>query len=286
MSRWPNLFIVGAPKAGTHSLYELLKQHPSVYMSPRKEPYFFCRDIIADDDEFCNPIRDEKEYLKLFEDSKDEEILGEATVSYLADPNAAKRIKEKIPHAKILIILRNPADRAFSQYLGLLNHGFVKSPFSKAIEEDLERIKKNQVSWNILFGGFYFEQISRYMKIFNDQQLKIIILDDFKKEPKKIMDEITKFLSIKKFDFVMGQFGEYKPPRRKIITSIIGNKIITNVGKQIFSKKIRKSIFQNLALKDKEKPIMSIKDREKVNKIYKEDIEKTENLLSRKLFWI
>ena len=99
------------------------------------------------------------------------------------------------------------------------------------------------------------------------------------------MDEITKFLSIKKFDFVMGRFGEYKPPRRKIITSVIGNKIITNVGKQIFSKKIKKSIFQNLALKGKEKPIMSIKDREKVNKIYKEDIEKTENLLSRKLFW-
>ena len=100
MSRWPNLFIVGAPKAGTHSLYELLKQHPSVYMSPRKEPYFFCRDIIADDDEFCNPIRDEKEYLKLFEDSKDEEILGEATVSYLADPNAAKRIKEIMSSAE------------------------------------------------------------------------------------------------------------------------------------------------------------------------------------------
>ena len=123
MNRWPNFFIVGAPKAGTHSLYEYLNQHPKVFMSPRKEPYFFCPIMVPDGDKNSNPIRDEKEYLKLFEEAKNETMLGEATASYLGDPKSAELIHEKIPNARIIIIIRDPVDRAFSSYWGLVKNG-------------------------------------------------------------------------------------------------------------------------------------------------------------------
>ena len=169
MNRWPNLFIVGAPKAGTHSLYEYLNQHPKVFMSPRKEPYFFCPIMVPDGDKKSNPIRNEKEYLELFKESKNETMLGEATASYLGDPKSAELIHEKIPNAKIIIILRDPIDRAFSSYWGLVKNG-LKISFSDSIRKDFEILKMNEISQSYLYAGFYFEQIKKYQNIFGKKR--------------------------------------------------------------------------------------------------------------------
>ena len=90
MDIWPNFFIVGAQKAGSTSLYEYLKNMPEIYMSPIKEPSFFSVKIIPENHP-QEAIRDKKEYLKLFEKVKDEKIIGEASPTYLADPEAPNR---------------------------------------------------------------------------------------------------------------------------------------------------------------------------------------------------
>jgi len=82
---WPNLFIVGAQKAGTTSLYEYLKEIPGVFMSPIKEPHFFSHASIKNP--WQTPINNEKDYLNLFKNVKDEKIIGEASPTYLSDPN-------------------------------------------------------------------------------------------------------------------------------------------------------------------------------------------------------
>ena len=116
MDRWPNFFIVGADKAGSSSLYSYLKEIPEIFMSPIKEPNYFSVKTISQNG-LLNTIRDKKKYLALFKNVKDEKIFGEASSSYLADPEAPNLIHQVSPRAKILISLRDPAERIFSHYL-------------------------------------------------------------------------------------------------------------------------------------------------------------------------
>ena len=113
MERWPNFFIVGAPKAGTTSLHEYLSNIPGIFMSAEKEPNYFSMTVISKDDQSANPIRDKKKYLELFKNAKDEKIIGESSPNYLSDPEAPNLIHQVSPDAKILISLRDPVEQAF-----------------------------------------------------------------------------------------------------------------------------------------------------------------------------
>ena len=112
----PNLFILGAGKCGTTTIYHYLMRHPSIYMSRIKEPTHFCRlfQVVK------NPI----EYYQLFDGAKGESFIGEASHAYLTDPSSCRVIKALFPLAKFILILRNPADRAYSLYNHMRYHGF------------------------------------------------------------------------------------------------------------------------------------------------------------------
>jgi len=109
--RWPNFFIVGAQKAGTSSIYSLLRSIPGIYMSPLKEPNYFSPNSPT------RPSHDKKRYAGLFGGVTDEIAIGEASPSYLWDPDSPKLIHDAIPKARIIISLRDPVQRAYSQYL-------------------------------------------------------------------------------------------------------------------------------------------------------------------------
>src|SRR5947207_14583321 len=109
--REPNFFIVGAARSGTTSLWHSLRQHPDVFMPlKQKEPHFFCD---------ASPpwaVKDLDAYLALFTDAEERKAMGEATTGYLGSPEAAARIAARYPGARIIIMLRDPADRAHSLY--------------------------------------------------------------------------------------------------------------------------------------------------------------------------
>jgi len=143
MEVWPNFFIVGAPRAGTTSLYFYLKQVPEVYLSPVKEPNYFSVKIIPDD-HYLLPIRNKKNYLKLFEKVKDEKAIGEASPSYLEDPETPYLISQDVSDARIIAILRDPVERAFSHYLMMVSQGFEKLSFRKALDDLLTNKTRNE----------------------------------------------------------------------------------------------------------------------------------------------
>ncbi|HAI68162.1 MAG TPA: hypothetical protein DCM38_01860 [Gammaproteobacteria bacterium] len=109
----PNFFILGAAKSGTSLLYETLIEHPEIFLSPDKEPSFFCNHL----DKHINSTA---KYFDLYEEVKDEPIIGEASHIYLTDPSSPRILKGLFPDAKFLITLRNPADKAYSQYVHLI----------------------------------------------------------------------------------------------------------------------------------------------------------------------
>jgi len=176
---FPNFFIVGVPRAGTHSLYAYLKQHSKVFMSPRKEPNYFCREIIPDDDPLKEPVRRESDYLALFKDVKNEVAIGEASAFYLRDSLAPELIHEKVPNAKIIIILRDPAERAYSHYLTLVKKNKTRLTFYQMIKNDMKKLEVGKSKAWILIHGFYYDSLKRYFDIFNKKNIHIIISEEF-----------------------------------------------------------------------------------------------------------
>ncbi|OGC44895.1 hypothetical protein A2V54_00175 [candidate division WWE3 bacterium RBG_19FT_COMBO_53_11] len=227
--RKPNLFIVGAAKSGTTALHIFLDQHPDVFMSKPKELRFFCKDIHQEFDDFYRtnkrffkkynfyPCRTEKEYLSFFKDWKNEKIAGESSPQYLYSKVAAQEIQKFNPDAKIIIMLRNPVNWIFSNYLQALRSGdeTVRN-FEKALSLEEERTKGKQLDKFSLLAQpsslFYFEwarfaeQVKRYLDVFNRRQIKIIIYEEFKKDNAKVYREILEFLGVDQ-NFV----PEFKP---------------------------------------------------------------------------
>ena len=150
----PTFFVVGAQKAGATPLYHYLaQQHPDVFMSPAKEPFFFDHQLdpsgsvikhefgrrsLARNPRFANI----GEYLTLFEEVRGERAVGEASPLYIYAPGTASRIKRYSPGARVVAILRTPADRAYSAFLYALRIGVEPlTDFARALREEPQRIR-------------------------------------------------------------------------------------------------------------------------------------------------
>jgi hypothetical protein len=195
--KWPNLFLVGAAKAGTTSLYRELARHPAIYMSPMKEPHFFSRIEPASSWEAFFPhVSDEDEYLALFKGAGNEDLLGEGSTSYLWDGQAAGRIKRAVPEARILIMLRDPVDRAYSHYWNDVREGLEERSFLDALAEE-ER--SGPGGWGVsslyIDCGRYADQVARYLERFGAGVL-VSFLEDFVTDRASTMAEIHTFLGV------------------------------------------------------------------------------------------
>jgi len=284
MERWPNFFIVGAPKAGTTSLYEYLRTIPGIYMSPIKEPHYFSIESIPA--KFpMNPIRDKKKYISLFENATNEKIIGESSATYLFDYKAAQLIHKVSPDAKILISLRDPVERAFSQYLMIKRGRQLETSFKNAIKSGLEH--------GIIGGRIneitakYYESINRYLQLFGKKQVKIIIFEEWVKNPTNIIEEILEFLELnyKIEESISGVHNRYYTWRSSVIQQLRTNRKLRPIVQNVVPSSFRKYFRKKFLIKTTLKPEMRPEDRELLKKLYWEDVQKIEKFLGRKLLW-
>lgn len=197
----PNFLIIGAAKSGTTTLYNSIKQHPKIYLSPLKEPHFFSHGLSGNTNiavehygNFKSPISDLETYQALFDDVSDETAIGEASTSYLIHPNAAERIHSQIPDAKMIAILRNPIDRAYSAFL-------MKCRIQKRDMSDSQQLLKEfedevRKSYGENNTGLYHRKIQKYLEYFNADQLKIIAFQHFQRDFSHVIQEIFSFLNV------------------------------------------------------------------------------------------
>jgi len=216
----PNFFLVGAAKAGTTSLYHYLRSHPQIYASPIKEPCFFATDIelakFSPDyrhdylpnaheyiwGEMSHPVHSAyitkfEDYAGLFRKVRNEKAIGEASVAYLGSQRAAYEIKARIPDAKIVIILRDPAERAFSHYLMDRQLGVVLRSFTDELREDL---KKPVKGWGrtrmYIEHGLYFEQVKRFLEVFGSERVRIYFSKDLREQRSALLQDLYSFLEV------------------------------------------------------------------------------------------
>lgn len=207
-----NLFIIGAAKSGTTALYHYLSKHPDIYMSPVKEPHFFTEAIHFEDKKLpaielskeyhSKVIKDFKDYHYLFKRGENHAFRGEASPSYLWDKEAAQRLYQYNPDAKIIAILRDPIERAYSHYQMAYQLGQVnQNSFISALKKDEQ--KKDKI-WGrdplYIELGNYCSQLDRYSALFSKDQIKIIKSVELKTDRIKCLNDVFNFLNIPELD--------------------------------------------------------------------------------------
>lgn len=298
----PNFLIIGAMKAGTTSLYYYLNQHPEVFMSPVKEPHFFAfegqtinfrgprdQEIMQ---QMC--VTERGAYEALFRGVKDEKAVGEASAMYLYYPESAERIKKYNPDMKLIVILRNPVDRAYSSYMHLVRDGreYI-SDFESALREEPRRIAENWVPiWHYQKAGFYYLQLKRYLDVFPKNQIKIYIYEeDLKLRPQQTMRDIFLFLEVDE-DYIPNMEVLYNlsgiPKNRKLHNFLIYSNPIKSLLRLFFPANVRKKVINSIKNKNLQKgPPLSEDVRKKLMEIYSDDIRLLGSLLGKDLsIWL
>jgi hypothetical protein len=200
----PNFLIIGAPKAGTTSLYYYLRQHPQIFMSSIKEPNFFATDGLERQlkDPFDRvwidqSITELEKYCSLFSNVNDEKAIGEASTSYLGSRHAAHRIHYHVPDVRLVAVLRQPVERAYSHFCHLGRDGHEQAPdFRSGIRGEEERIR-NHVLWGrYIHSGFYYEQLRPYFELFDRDQIRILLYDELRGSRSEMLQDIFQFLEV------------------------------------------------------------------------------------------
>jgi hypothetical protein len=188
----PDFVIIGAPKCGTTFLYHLLTQHPHVEPGAFKEVHYF--DLLFDKGtgwyRQCFPS-------PLLKNGRTT-ITGEATPGYLSSPQAPERMAEVIPRARLIALLRNPVDRAYSAYQYFkVRHRRARGTFEEFIEN---RLSRSPNKTPILRQGVYVDHLLRWSRFFGDEQMLVLKSEDFFEHPQENLNRVLDFLDLPEWE--------------------------------------------------------------------------------------
>ena len=207
MEPLPNTFIIGAPRSGTTSLHNYLGQHPDVFMSRLKEPRYFA--YRGEEVEYQGPadpvtfnrstVTERDEYVSLFRDAGGEAVVGETSPIYMYRADvAAANIRQTVEDPRFIAILRNPVDRAYSDFLNMVRLG--REPlldFETALDREGERKEKN---WSPFYyyadKGMYARQLEQYYDAFDRSKIKVFLFRELVRDGKGVVGQIMDFLDL------------------------------------------------------------------------------------------
>ena len=291
----PNFLIVGAAKCGMTSLYYYLKQHPDVFMSNPKEPDFFfaqfskiptngigdnCQNIVQNFDEYC----------RLFEHAVGKKAIGESSHTNLYYcRKTIPLIKQYLGDPKIIIILRNPVERAFAAYAELTLEGREFLPLEEALGQEPKRIAQGwRPTWYYQDLGFYAHQVKAYFDNFS--AVKVCLFDDLKREPATLIQDIFRFLEVDATfrPDITANYNISGVPRLKLFKSLFRRNpplqgIVSFLGKTIFTEDGWTGLREKLKAKLLVKTTMKPETKHDLENLYRDDIAKLQSLIGRDL---
>jgi hypothetical protein len=310
----PNFFIVGAPKAGTDALYYDLCQHPEIYMSPLKEPCYFSSEVRVENFEaalqprmqatvamtkqyladgmpghrFGGIISEFSDYLQLFSKVGNEKAIGEGSVCYLWSRTAAAAIAEANPDARILIVLMDPAERAFQQYLKSRSDGMAPHSFAKHLDRAFHAGPEFSIYHPFLDFGNYAAQVGRYMDAFPAEQLSISLYEDMQASHAAWFSNVLAFLGVEN-SFIPREINVPSDPylpRIAWISRALRHAKLKSLVRELLPPGV-KSPMKKLIYREGNPPTIQPKDRSRLIAYYRNDILRLQELLGRDLSaWI
>lgn len=290
----PNFLVIGAAKAGTTSVWQYLRQHPQIYMSPHKEPRYFALcdgavDFRGPGDSRFHFVTELSDYEALFAGADGELVRGEVSPWYLYVPTAAPAIHRLIPDVKLVAILRDPVDRAFSNYLHAMKEEIEPlGEFAAAMDDESRRIEANwSPRFHYLQKGFYHRQITHYLELFDRDQMKIYLYEDLVGRPQEMFEDLFSFLGVDPLHRVdtTRKYMDSRQARSTAFERFLthGNRL-TELARPLVPPAMRRRVKANLRrLNRRPKPELSAADRERFVAVYRDDILALEGLLDRDL---
>ena len=272
---------IGAQKSGTTSLHDILVQHPEIALPKNKETHFFSHDDI-----YSNNT---EEYFKMFPNNLDEKrVIGEIDPEYLPSKNAYKRIYNDFgSDIKFIVILRNPFDRAYSQYLMSKRRGFETLEFNVAIQTEKDRIKEHfgDLYHSYSTRSLYTPQIKKYLELFDYSKFMFVRFEeDFLDNKFDTINKITSFLGLHSFDYDLDiESNKASIPKSNLVRDFVDKPgVIRKFGKHLvpFSG-LRKQIINKIDLLNRKKISYSIDESLKndlTQNLFLDDIRELESL--------
>lgn len=207
--RSPDFIIIGSPRCGTTSLYKYITSHPQILAAANKEICFFSEHFnkgFAWYQAHFPPLINSQHLLT-----------GEATPTYLTHPLAAERLYGCLPKIKLIVILRNPGDRAFSHYQMLVRRGTERRSFENAIDSELKLLGEatdtsleDRSYWkdcHYIYKSLYFYSLKQWMKVFPKEQFLILQSEEFYANPAIVLKQVFEFLGVP--DFQLRDYPKY-----------------------------------------------------------------------------
>lgn len=178
----PSFIIIGAAKSATTWITHKLQQNPAVFL-PGPEPHYFSTEF----------HRRESWYQSIFKDAQPGQVIGEKSADYLAHPEAPRRIAQRFPGIKLIVQLRNPIERAYSDYCMLYRRGTVKGNPENYL------VRAHTDVPRFLDDGLYGQHLARFLEFFPKEQLKVILYDDIRNQPAAIIEDISSYIGVEPF---------------------------------------------------------------------------------------
>jgi len=223
----PDFFVIGAPKAGTTALHAALARHPRLYMSPVKEPkYFLCEDRPpryqlgpGDAHSALEWVWRRDQYEALFDAAPEGALRGESTPFYLADSRSHRRIHDAVPDARLIVVLRDPVDRAYSNWAHLWADGLetIEDFVAACAEEPRRQLEGWGPFWRYLDTGLYGRQLEHLLSLFPRERVHIIRYLSLVDAPTETLDAVCRFLGVDEgvvTEVPARNVGGYVPPTR------------------------------------------------------------------------
>lgn len=277
--RRPDFFLVGAAKAGTTSLFQYLIQHPSIFIPSIKEPHYFSEFYDAG----APHCATDEEYFALFDACPPGARAGDASTSYLYSKSTARRIHEACPGARIMAVLRNPIDRAYSFYWYNRRNLVEDLSFEDALEAEPRRIAEGRhYRFHYVTSGMYAVQVSRYLEAFGREAVQVHLFEDLRDAP-GLCARIFAFLGVE--TDVPIDTGRRFNPGGPVRSDALAHFLTRSFPRlrQLFPGVAREVKYRLMDLNVRRPDPMSRATRERLGETFRDDILRLQELIGRDL---
>ena len=296
---WPTFFLIGAPKAGTTTVFEQVARHPDVFCPIVKEPNFFNTDIVVPDAPTIAEIRrrhtrdrahfacirDESTYIDLYRDAGGCLARGDGSVNYLHSAVAARNIRARVPNARLIAILRNPIERAYSHYVMDQMIGRTEASFTAQVERQLRSIgRQDYPGENYIEIGLYMPQLQRFLDEFGREPLLILLFDDLETSPAATMEAIFRHIGVppRPIAPLAARENVGKVSRFERLNSLLYRTGLKRLLSRAFSEDLRKKA-KKLYYRHQSNGGISDFDRQRLRDVFHDDVAAVGALVGRDL---
>jgi hypothetical protein len=294
--RLPNFVIIGAPKCGTTSLHRYLSQHPDIYLPTQKELHFFTYPYIEqrtagprDLEALRRMTRTFAEYSAHYEGVRRQSAVGEVSPSYLYFAEAADAIRERLGAVKIVVILRNPVQKAYSQYLHLVRNDRETLGFYDALLAEERRSAEGWSDiWRYAESSLYTQRLKRYLEVFGAANVRILIFEEFFADTSGALRRLLAFLGVREVDLAASEVHHRsgKPRSRLLSSLLVKGGPASRVAGLLLPRSLTEAVQKRLwALNTAEKDLIDAQSMKLLSDYFRADVDELEALIGRPLPW-